>query len=58
MLTLFQKNPKKRLQKEYELKLTAAMKLQRAGKIPEYATAMAEAEAIRKRMEKEERRSI
>ena len=51
MLKLFQKNPAKKLEKQYASKLEEARDAQRAGKIPLYATLTAEAEEIRQRLD-------
>ncbi|MEM6731252.1 MAG: DUF6435 family protein [Myxococcota bacterium] len=46
MLGLFKKDPKKKLQAEYDRLLAKAQQLQQSGDIQGYATAMAEAEAV------------
>lgn len=40
-------DPKKKLERRYDKLLEEAMQLQRAGKIPEYAMKVDEAEAVR-----------
>ena len=47
MFSLFKKDPKAKLQKAYEAKLTEAMNRQRNGAIRGYSTLTAEAEAIK-----------
>ncbi|HCC44783.1 MAG TPA: hypothetical protein DEQ32_10320 [Gammaproteobacteria bacterium] len=52
MFNIFRRNPEKKLQQRYEKKLEEAMKAQRNGKIYEYSTLTAEAEAIREQINK------
>lgn len=47
----FKKDPAKKLQKEYLLKLEKAMHAQRNGNIREYSFMTAEAEAVREKLE-------
>lgn len=47
MFGLFSSDPKKKLQKAYEEKLSAAMKAQRSGDIRTYSLLTEEAEALR-----------
>lgn len=47
----FKKDPAKKLQKEYLLKLEKAMHAQRNGNIREYSFLTAEAEAVREKLE-------
>lgn len=47
----WKKDPKKKLQKEYENAMAEAMELQRSGKIPEFAKKTAEAESILKEIQ-------
>jgi hypothetical protein len=51
MLSLFRKDPLKKLQKNYEDKLEQAMHRQRNGDIRSYSTLMTEAEAIYKEIQ-------
>ncbi|MEL6347928.1 MAG: DUF6435 family protein [Myxococcota bacterium] len=46
MFGWFKQNPAKKLQKQIDAKRAAAVQLQRDGKIREYATMMAEIEAL------------
>lgn len=48
---MFFKSKKEKLQDKYNSLLEEAMKLQRSGKIPEYAKKTAEADAIYKELE-------
>lgn len=51
MFKLFRKDPVAKLEKQHAKKLEEATQAQRNGKIPEYATLMAEAEAIADRID-------
>ena len=59
MLSLFKKDPTKKLQKSYEATLKKAMLAQRSGDIKTYSLLTAEAETIRAKIEaiNESRRS-
>jgi len=46
MFSFFKKDPIKKLQKQYDIKLEEAMHMQRNGDIRSYATLTAEADAI------------
>lgn len=46
MFSLFKSNPQKKLQNDYEKKLTEAMQAQRNGDIRDYSALQEEAEAI------------
>jgi putative heme iron utilization protein len=52
MLGFFKKDPKKKLQEEFNRKLTEAMEAQRNGNIELYAKLSAESEEILREMEK------
>lgn len=51
MFGLFKKDPVKKLEKEYELKLEKARDIQRSGDIKAYSKAMAEAEELWSKIE-------
>ncbi len=51
MFNLFRSSPLEKLEKQYALKLKEARDAQRSGKIPQYATLMAEAEALADRID-------
>ncbi len=51
MFGIFRRDPIATLEKELAKKLEAAMHAQRSGKIPQYATLMAEAEIIAERID-------
>ena len=51
MLSLFRKDPTKKLQKTYEAKLEKAMHAQRGGDIKTYSLLTEEAEKIRAKIE-------
>ena len=51
MLKFLQKDPKKKLEKQYAAKVKEAREAQRAGKIPLFATLTAEAEELERRLE-------
>lgn len=57
MLSWFKKDPKKKLEKEYNRMLEEAMLLQRGGDIKGYALKMSEAESIQQELEALDRKT-
>ncbi len=51
MFSFFNRDPARKLQKQYESKLLEAMEAQRAGDIETYSFLTAEAEALRQEIE-------
>jgi len=51
-MPLFKRDPKKKLQKDYQQKLEAAMQAMRRGDIRENATLVAQAEALKAEIDK------